>query len=59
MKNINGGGILEHKKISLSGIYLKILRMSHPEKQYQILCANCNWIKRVVENEVGARSREK
>lgn len=57
--HIDGGGKLERKKFSVGYMYIRILRMRHPEKKYQILCSNCNWIKRVENNEVGgARGRE-
>jgi hypothetical protein len=42
-----GGGHKEITKISTRGIYWKIIK--NPEearKIYQVLCANCNWIKR-------------
>ena len=49
LDHINGGGNRERKKLkSATSIYLKALK--HPEN-YQILCANCNWIKRGINNE--------
>jgi hypothetical protein len=49
--HVNGGGL---KEIRLSkGNYYKFLLteiISNPNK-YQVLCANCNWIKRSVNNE--------
>ena len=50
--HIYGGGNQELKAISTSGIYRKILKMDNPESEYQLLCANCNWIKRAENNEV-------
>jgi hypothetical protein len=41
--HINGGGKKDRKKYRTSDLYAKILRDS---TGYQILCANCNWIKR-------------
>lgn len=35
-----------------NGIIRKILKMEHPETEYQILCANCNLIKKHENNEV-------
>lgn len=44
----NGGGSRERAKIGQHGIYRRVLR--HPE-DYQLLCANCNWIKRYENGE--------
>jgi len=41
--HINGGGLREQKLIQTSGIHRKIL---HGSDGYQLLCANCNSIKR-------------
>lgn len=41
--HINGGGTKENKRIHARGISMKV--MEEPEK-YQVLCSNCNWIKR-------------
>lgn len=50
--HINGGGKKELKLFvgHLKKYYENILQ--HPEN-YQILCANCNWIKKVENNEMG------
>lgn len=48
--HINGGGNKESKKLRSAGIYRKIIQGA---KGYQLLCANCNWIKRVQNKEVG------
>jgi hypothetical protein len=42
--HINGGGKQELIAIHSTGIYKKII--AGEIKEYQILCANCNWIKR-------------
>lgn len=46
--HISGGGYKETKELRPSGIYRKIRDMVLEEAlgKYQILCANCNWIKR-------------
>jgi hypothetical protein len=53
--HINGGG--KKEKYRLHGrqmLYFSILeKIKIGSKEYQILCANCNWIKRVEMNEVG------
>ncbi len=49
--HINGGGVQELKVVSSTDrVYRAILK--NPDKtKYQILCANCNWIKRVENRE--------
>jgi hypothetical protein len=37
-----------------TGLYLAILKGHRPTSDYQLLCANCNWIKRV-EGKEGER----
>ena len=51
-----GGGRKEER--ALGGhfkVYKKILSMGNPEKEYQILCANCNWIKRYENKECSSK----
>jgi hypothetical protein len=43
-----GGGTKERRNLSYPAYYLKILR--NPER-YQVLCANCNTIKRTEKGE--------
>ena len=53
--HINGGGHKEYKGTDSPYIYYgKILKNPDKEK-YQILCANCNWIKRYVNNETNIK----
>jgi hypothetical protein len=40
----NGGGNKERKKFGTSQIYYRIIKKP---QNYQLLCANCNWIKHV------------
>jgi len=47
--HIKGGGVAERKRLGTTSMYRKILTNTTPG-EYQILCANCNWIKRS-ENE--------
>jgi len=54
--HINGGGHKELVEIGNLAIYNKILKIKEPEKEYQILCANHNWIKRHLNKEVGGRN---
>lgn len=46
--HINGGGVKEYKKIGLSAMYKRVFEH---RQDYQILCANCNWIKRFENQE--------
>ena len=50
--HINGGGTKDIR--SSSGSYSKKVQKSFAEDEgmYQLLCANCNWIKRSENNEV-------
>ena len=50
--HINGGGSKEIKEIGGYKIYLKIISTKNKDKDYQVLCANCNWIKRYENKEV-------
>lgn len=50
--HVNGGGAKELKSFTrnkYASIRDKILEGS---KDYQVLCANCNWIKKSINNEV-------
>ena len=50
--HINGGGVKEKKEIT-STYYIHVLKeFESGSKKYQLLCANCNWIKRVINKEV-------
>lgn len=52
--HIKGGGSQERKTLGFNGnFHLNVVR-SHmkEENKYQLLCANCNWIKRHENNEV-------
>ena len=48
--HVNGDGGKDRKKYGHSASALKRDVHSHPEK-YQLLCANCNWIKRDEQKE--------
>lgn len=50
--HINGGGVRELKSLSYTQYYKKIREsLTNNRKEYQLLCANCNWIKRHENNE--------
>ena len=49
--HINGGGIIDRHKMS-KGYHESIVKsFLANENKYQLLCANCNWIKRSENNE--------
>lgn len=48
--HIEGGGSAERRKIGTSGI---VRRVINGEPGYQLLCANCNFIKRCEKEEYG------
>lgn len=58
--HINGGGVKENRTLGTYKMCRKILAMPKPEDEYQLLCANCNWIKRHTNKEVpGAGPRKR
>lgn len=48
--HVNGGGCQFRKTSNLSKTCRLVLK---EEGNYQVLCANCNWIKRYTNNELG------
>ncbi len=50
--HINGGGSKERLAIGYKGNYSTLREVINGKtKKYQLLCANCNWIKRYENNE--------
>ena len=49
--HINGGGTRENKE-SGNNLYQHYTRIKKNPEKYQLLCANCNWIKKYENNEV-------
>ena len=49
--HINGGGTKHKKEIKTFDLCHWIIRNKYP-KGFQVLCANCNWVKRFENNEV-------
>lgn len=48
--HVNGDGVKDRRKTGVSSVFLrKVLRDT--SGMYQLLCANCNWIKRVENKE--------
>jgi hypothetical protein len=52
--HVNGGGTAERKLLYPNALLRKVI--ANPSK-YQILCANCNWIKRSENKEAQGRPR--
>ena len=52
--HINGGGTKERKQKLFKGHFHKHVLKSFlaKESKYQLLCANCNWIKKFENNEI-------
>lgn len=52
--HINGGGYKERKEKGFKSEFHKHVLASFlkGEDKYQLLCANCNWIKRFENNEI-------
>jgi len=52
--HINGGGSKERKLIGANSTFYKQVfeSLTNKENKYQLLCANCNWIKRHDNNEL-------
>jgi len=52
--HINGGGIKERRKYNTKDYHRVVLKsLKNNEGKYQLLCANCNWIKRSENKEWG------
>jgi hypothetical protein len=49
--HINGDGNKERKSVHCDTRMRKILKNENERKRFQILCANCNFIKRYTNNE--------
>ena len=58
--HINGGGSIENKKYGKDLRHRQMIKsIERGEKKYQLLCANCNFIKRFENNEFDWRPRKK
>jgi hypothetical protein len=47
--HVNGGGVEEHKRVNVYKFLKRVLVDTNGN--YQLLCANCNWIKRYEKGE--------
>ena len=56
--HVRSNGYVERKKLKTLGLYRRVLGMTERERkqEYQLLCANCNVIKKYVRNEVRGRN---
>lgn len=54
--HVKGGGLYDYNR-SPGGVYLSRVKrhIKRGGKKYQLLCANCNWIKRNEQKEFGGR----
>lgn len=57
--HVNGGGSQERKRRGRSNAALAFLRQVREDTsgKYQLLCANCNWIKRYERGETAGNHR--
>lgn len=54
LDHIWGGGTKDRRRLRPNGVYREALRMIESgtvAQKYQLLCANCNWIKRFEKGE--------
>lgn len=53
--HIDGGGTKELKSFTCRFNYYKFIleKIKKGSREYQLLCPNCNWLKRIEEKEVG------
>lgn len=58
--HINGGGTNRRRQLGLFGgsHFYKWLQLNKYPEGYQVLCANCNWIKRTENNETGTWNKK-
>ena len=56
--HINGGGTKEHRERKTQFGFMRKVLLAEPNTEYQLLCANCNQIKRY-ENGEGVGKRRK
>jgi len=51
--HVNGDGCKDEKRTFRHAYYVQVLKeIKEGSKKYQLLCANCNWIKKFENNEV-------
>lgn len=50
--HINGGGTKHRKTFKSPATFYTWLRRNNFPKGYQILCMNCQWLKRLTNNEI-------
>jgi hypothetical protein len=53
--HINGCGAIQRRK-ECGSYYLIVLdKIKNGSKDYQLLCPNCNWLKKIKNNEIGKK----
>lgn len=53
--HVNGGGSKERRENAVGSAFMMARRVFANPNDFQLLCANCNWIKRYENNEMGTR----
>ena len=57
--HVNGGGYQEIKNLNARQRYYNVLKsIELKDNKYQLLCANCNWIKRFTDKEGGGAPKK-
>jgi hypothetical protein len=51
----HGGGLAEKRRLGVVAMYHRMIE--HPD-DYQVLCANCNWIKKFDNNEMSVKRKD-
>ena len=49
--HVNGGGRIEKSKLTINYYKHVLAKLLAGDNGYQVLCANCNWIKRAERGE--------
>lgn len=58
--HVNGGGTKEIRKLGGGAYWNRVIKsVLNNENKYQLLCANCNWIKRFENKELENVGRPK
>jgi hypothetical protein len=55
--HVKGDGFVQRQRMTWKRWYREILALADPSPIAQLLCANCNWLKRYDEGSVGGRKK--
>ena len=53
--HVNGGGSKDRRENPVGSAFAMTRKVFASPNDFQLLCANCNWIKRYENNELGTR----